>query len=336
MDLSTYGEVFYGDSEEDGLTMGSLWCRRRPTWANLQVHKAYPEYVWEFDRIRGDEDVRWTPYSPEDVAARAPAGLSTFCTLDSEYWLTRKVLAFDIFVEEYSPRRVMRQFGRHQAFPLTVPRVVTPSAHSYTRKGQAAGTSWWTRLEPWVVQWGQALEDVIQETRPFTSEAYEEYLRWYIPRTRTRVTHTPTIDLAQRIAVESGSVLQCMRQGIQLTGQEISLAMKRIYDTSTDIVKLNSCTSCCRHTDAVPHPSQSAPRAERPMFQHPTYTPRTAAPPPPPPPVFTTGTNYSGWRPTGNVAASSSQVPRMAPGSEMDDYDYDDEEVSGHSERYGR
>ncbi|TVU24741.1 hypothetical protein EJB05_27195 [Eragrostis curvula] len=126
-----------------------------------------------------------------------------------------------------------------------------------------------------------------------------------------------------------------MRQGIQLTGQEISLAMKRIYDTATDIVKLNSCTSCCRHTDAVPHPSQSAPRAERPMFQHPAYTPRTAAPPPPPP-VFTTGTNYSGWRPTDDVGGSSSQVPRMALGSEMDDYDYDDEEVSGHSERYGR
>ncbi|TVU26865.1 hypothetical protein EJB05_29434, partial [Eragrostis curvula] len=189
----------------------------------------------------------------------------------------------------------MRQFGRHQAFPLTVPRVVTPSAHSYTRKGQAAGTSWWTRMEPWVVQWGHALEDVIQKTRPFTSEAYEEYLRWYITRTRIRVTHTPTvrqshtptlrdmypthrdqasslaIDLAQRIAVESGSVLQRMRQGIQLTRQEISLAMKRIYDTATDIVKLNSCTSCI---------------------------------------------NYSG--------------------SEMDDYDYDDEEVSGHPERYGR
>ncbi|TVU34548.1 hypothetical protein EJB05_16384 [Eragrostis curvula] len=126
-----------------------------------------------------------------------------------------------------------------------------------------------------------------------------------------------------------------MRQGIQFTGHEISLAMKRIYDTATDIVKLNPCTSCCRHTDAVPHPSQSAPRAERPMFQHPAYTPRTAAPSPPPP-VFTTGTNYSGWLPTGDVADSSSQVPRMAPGYEMDDYDYDDEEVSGHSERYGR
>ncbi|TVU16299.1 hypothetical protein EJB05_39856 [Eragrostis curvula] len=125
-----------------------------------------------------------------------------------------------------------------------------------------------------------------------------------------------------------------MRQGIQLTGHEISLAMKRIYDSATDIVKLNSCTSYCRHTDAVPQPSQSAPRAERPMFQHPAYTPMTAAPPPPPP-MFTTGTNYSGWRLAADVAGSSSQVPRMAPGSEMDDYDYDDEEVFGHHERYG-
>lgn len=96
----------------------------------MQVHRAYPNYVWAFDCIRAEDDVRWTPYTPEDIAARAPGGLSTLCTRDSQYWLTRRALVFDIFVEEYAPHRVMRQFGRHQHFPLDVHPLVPPSTHS--------------------------------------------------------------------------------------------------------------------------------------------------------------------------------------------------------------
>ena len=102
----------------------------QPTWANVQVHKAYPEYVMEFDRLDADEDVRWMPYTAQDVALRAPTGLSSLCTRDSQYWMTHKALVFDVFVEEYSPHRVMRQFGLHQTFPLHVPPVVTPAGHS--------------------------------------------------------------------------------------------------------------------------------------------------------------------------------------------------------------
>lgn len=106
-----------------------MYCMQ-PTWANVQVHKAYPEYVMEFDRLDPDEDVRWTPYSAEELAVRAPTGLSLLCARDSEYWLTRKALVFDVFVEEYSPHRVMRQFGLHQAFPVDTTRVVPARDHS--------------------------------------------------------------------------------------------------------------------------------------------------------------------------------------------------------------
>lgn len=47
-------------------------------------------------------------------------------------------------------------------------------------------------MEPWVLQWAHALDEAHQEARPFTPEAYQEYLDWYVPRTRTRVTHTPS------------------------------------------------------------------------------------------------------------------------------------------------
>ena len=102
----------------------------QPTWANVQVHRAYPDYVMEFDRLDPDDDVRWAPYGAQELLARAPNGLSPLCTRDSQYWLTRKALVFDVFVEEYSPHRVMRQFGLHQTFPLNIARVVPPAIHS--------------------------------------------------------------------------------------------------------------------------------------------------------------------------------------------------------------
>ncbi|XP_062179670.1 uncharacterized protein LOC133884326 [Phragmites australis] len=85
----------------------------------------------------------------------------------------------------------MRQFGRHQAFPLVPIRTVPLHVHRYTRKGQPAGHLWADRLAPYVATWAQALQDVVDEARPHTEGNFREYLRWYVPRTRTRVTYTP-------------------------------------------------------------------------------------------------------------------------------------------------
>jgi hypothetical protein len=45
------------------------------------------------------------------VAARAPQGLSSLCSRDQAYWMTRRRLVFDVYVEEYAIHWVMRQFG---------------------------------------------------------------------------------------------------------------------------------------------------------------------------------------------------------------------------------
>ena len=37
----------------------------------------------------------------------------------------------------------------------------------------------------------KALDDVVFEDRPHSDEAFADYLRWYLPRTRTRVVHIP-------------------------------------------------------------------------------------------------------------------------------------------------
>ena len=65
-----------------------------------------------------DEYVVWEPYSPEAVATRAPAGLSSHCFANASLWLTTAVLVYDIAVEAYCPWRVMRQFGQRQEFPV--------------------------------------------------------------------------------------------------------------------------------------------------------------------------------------------------------------------------
>ena len=71
------------------------------------------------------EDVIWEPYSPEAVATRAPAGLSSHCSANASLWLTTAVLVYDIAVEAYCPWRVRRQFGQCQEFlvPTALERV---------------------------------------------------------------------------------------------------------------------------------------------------------------------------------------------------------------------
>jgi hypothetical protein len=82
------------------------------SYAHDQMKRAYKDFVGQFDALT-NVDVRWTPYSEEDIAARAPHGLSTLCFRDQQYWMTRSPLLFDMYVEEYAIHRVLRQFGHY-------------------------------------------------------------------------------------------------------------------------------------------------------------------------------------------------------------------------------
>nr|ABA95137.1 Transposable element protein, putative, MuDR [Oryza sativa Japonica Group] len=183
VDSAPYGVGRSAQWPEDGPTMGTYWCRRG-------VRRGYPDFVFEFDRLQ-PSDVIWEPYTEEAVAARAPLGLSSLCTRDQDYWLTILPMVFDIFVEPHCPQRVMRQFGLRQVFPGNVQPTVPPSDHSLTRRGQLAGALWAPRVQQYVDDWVLATEEVINELFPHTEENYRDYLRWYLPRTRARVTFTP-------------------------------------------------------------------------------------------------------------------------------------------------
>jgi hypothetical protein len=81
------------------------------SYAHDQTKRAYKNFIRQFDALT-NADVRWTPYSEDVVAARAPHGLSTLCFRDQQYWMTRSSLLFDMCMEEYVVQRVLRQFGR--------------------------------------------------------------------------------------------------------------------------------------------------------------------------------------------------------------------------------
>jgi hypothetical protein len=69
------------------------------------------------------------PYAPAIVAARIPHGLSSLCSQDQAYWLTRRRLVFDVYVEEYAVHWVMRNFGLFQAAPVPAAPRLPASAH---------------------------------------------------------------------------------------------------------------------------------------------------------------------------------------------------------------
>ena len=71
------------------------------TWAHVQTRRSYPEFVAEFDRLT-PEDIVWEPYSPSAIAARAPLGISSVCTLDQGLWMTTVTLVYDVAVEAHA------------------------------------------------------------------------------------------------------------------------------------------------------------------------------------------------------------------------------------------
>ena len=89
-------------------TIFSLVQRR---FAHDQVSRCYPSFTEQFDVLLEDA-VIWQPYTQAVIDARhGVGGISTLCTRDAEYWMTRSKIIFDISVEEMAQQRVMRQFG---------------------------------------------------------------------------------------------------------------------------------------------------------------------------------------------------------------------------------
>ena len=75
----------------------------------MNVRTCYAAFVEQFDTLH-ESDVVWEPYSQAALLARAPY-MSALCFRDQAYWMTKEKLVYDVYVEDHSPHRVMRQFG---------------------------------------------------------------------------------------------------------------------------------------------------------------------------------------------------------------------------------
>nr|CAH66911.1 OSIGBa0126B18.4 [Oryza sativa] len=280
VDSAPYGVGRSAQWPEDGPTMGTYWCRRGRRYAHVQVRRGYLDFVFEFDRLQ-PSDVIWEPYTEEAVAARAPLGLSSLCTRDQAYWLTILPMVFDIFVEPHCPQRVMRQFGLRQVFPGNVQPTVPPADHSLTRRGQLAGALWAPRVQQYVDDWVLATEEVINELFPHTEENYRDYLRWYLPRTRARVTFTPdapephvaavtdaypthrdrdyfvAADAARDISADITAVQVRLNRGLHLTDVEQRVTFARMQEKMRAVMRVFSCRSA---VDVVPPAGPVHPR----------------------------------------------------------------------------
>jgi hypothetical protein len=163
-----------------------------------------------------DAQVRWTSYALAMVAVHAPQGLSSLCSRDQAYWMTRRQLVFFRCLR----RGVRRPPGDEAVRPL--PGCATSAAYSaqvsyhllvlitfrykysvannlcfiyprWTRKGVPAVTSFVDRLQSYMAEWAFAAheQNIVIEHRLHDGASWVAYLQWYLPRTRTRVTYVP-------------------------------------------------------------------------------------------------------------------------------------------------
>ncbi|CAN6371682.1 unnamed protein product [Urochloa humidicola] len=88
--------------------MGSHWTQCRPQWAGVQVRSTYEAFTEQFDHLR-PEHMTWEPYTQLAIYRRSGGlGISESCYVDNAYWMSRKKLVFDVFVEDYAVHRIMR------------------------------------------------------------------------------------------------------------------------------------------------------------------------------------------------------------------------------------
>ena len=96
----------------------------------LQVRSTYEAFTEQFDHMRS-EHVTWVPYTQHAIYVRSNGlGISQPCYQDSKYWMTRKNLMFDVFVEAYAVHRVMGQFGLRQEVPVSLGDHVDAAVHA--------------------------------------------------------------------------------------------------------------------------------------------------------------------------------------------------------------
>ena len=103
-------------------------CFMQRRFAHEQTKACYVAFNEQFDVYTS---VIWEPYTEEVIQRRYPGGISDMCTRDQAYWMTKSKIIFDVYVEEMSQQRIMRQFGLRQL--VEPPQVEHPIPEMYHR-----------------------------------------------------------------------------------------------------------------------------------------------------------------------------------------------------------
>lgn len=71
-----------------------------------------------------------------------------------------------------------------------------------TKLGVPASSAWVTKLHDWVEAWNDAAQQVAAPIGPHTDRSYGEYLRYYKPRTRSRIVYPDMTPQAHQASSE--------------------------------------------------------------------------------------------------------------------------------------
>jgi len=63
---------------------------------------------------------------------------------------------------------------------------------------------WLTTMQPWLEQWDDADENVVEPTGPHTDSSFRAYLTWYLPRTRARLVFPDTNPQPHQASLRDG------------------------------------------------------------------------------------------------------------------------------------
>uniref|UniRef100_A0A0E0FBZ3 Aminotransferase-like plant mobile domain-containing protein n=1 Tax=Oryza meridionalis TaxID=40149 RepID=A0A0E0FBZ3_9ORYZ len=237
----------------------------KPQLANVQDRSAYEYFIEAFDLLKED-NIQWCPYTDEETQRHAPTGLSTLYLPDSSYWLTKKMLVYDIAVEAHSSQRVMRQFGLYEEVPVPLSETVPPKIHLQKRKGDASvRQNIFAKMTSWVEEWLRATHDIVNGSRPYDRCTYVLYMRWYTAQTRVRlvtiadpdipemtdvdtlypmqsapVTHL-TGDIAEELYAETTSLWEKLRDNIAGSREDMMSALDRLRQKCKRIMRAASC-----------------------------------------------------------------------------------------------
>ncbi|KAK1604967.1 hypothetical protein QYE76_028640 [Lolium multiflorum] len=255
-------DELYDADRIDMPTFGSIWTSRKRHFGHNQLRNCYPAFTEQFDLLL-ESDVSWEPYSEDHRDEAYPGGISLMCTRDWAYWMTKAKIIFDIFVEEMSQQRVMRQFGMRQLIeppPPTVP--LPPRVHAYNRKGaNKTAVGWVQLLGPYIAGWANAPAAVLTAELQDDAAQYERSL-------------------------SAGPLLGRYEHHASFT-QRLQEKLRRIYATIT----------CTRSSDVVEY--RAAQRPPRPSLQlhQPRHSPRPRMEVPPSPrPPSPNQAGGSGWQ----------------------------------------